>query len=76
MSTLAISTEGNRESNNCPTLDCNAATRKLPRGSDEAESLSNISCTPALQRLHFPSKRIIGRESDELKMDGMEKRGG
>lgn len=76
MRTLAISEGGNRESNNCPTLDCNAATRKLPLGSEEARSLSSMSCTPALQRLHFPSNRIMGRESAELKIEGMAKRGG
>lgn len=34
-----------------------------------------MSCTPALQRLHLPSKRIMGRESVGWKMEGMEKRG-
>jgi len=74
-STLALSSDDKRESNNWPTLDCNAATRKLPRGSEEARSLSMISCTPALQRLHFPSNRMIGRESEGLKIEGMEKSG-
>ena len=56
-------------------MDCSAATRRLPRGSEDALSLSRMSCTPALQRLHFPSKRMIGRESVWWKIEGMEKSG-
>ena len=54
-----------------PTRDCNAATRKFPRGSDDALSVSRISCTPALHKLHLPSNKTIGRESAGLNMDGM-----
>ena len=62
---------GNRDISTLPTRDCNAATRKLPRASLEALSVSSISCTPALQRLHLPSNKTIGRESAGLKMAGI-----
>ena len=75
LSTVARCSSGKRANNTRPTRDCNAATRKFPRGSEEARSESRISCTPALQRLHFPSKRTIGRESEGLNMEGMSNNG-
>lgn len=61
--TSDLSSSDMRRSNNSPTLLCNAANLKLPRTSSLQESYLRSVWTNELQRLHSPSKSMIGRES-------------